>query len=157
MAGRKPVQGWHMPGKDRSEEILADYLQTTRENYWHGDPDDIWNTKPIADAKYLNPTQNDFPFGTPPLYSIDDKLKQPNMRIKLSPRYRVNRQTQEEIMGIVEASENYLGIVDKIEDTDVTEAQVKTILDPESENSFGRWMGEEEFPENTIPMLTSRY
>lgn len=156
MAGKEPVRGWHVTGKDRSEEILADYLQTTRENYWHGDPDDVWDTEPTEDSDYLTPRLSEFPFVSESLDTIDNELKNPNMRITHGQNL-VDVQTQEEIMAIAEASENYLDIIDKIEDTDMTEAQIKTVLDPESENSLGRWMAEEEFPENTIPMLTSRY
>jgi hypothetical protein len=157
MAGKEPIMGWHRQSKDRSEEILADYLHTTRETYWHGDPDDKWDTESTGDKEYLNPTIDEFPFGNKALGDIDDEFKQPDMRFNSGPRSDIDIQTQDEIMDIVDNSDIYLDIIDGIEDTNITEAQIKTVLDPESENSFGRWMGEEEFPENTIPMLTSRY
>jgi hypothetical protein len=166
MAGKEPVRGWHKERKDRSEEILADYLQTTRENYWHGDPDDRWNTEPIGDTNFLNPIQEEFPFSNNSRQNIDDDLKEPDMSLYPLPQTSIDVKTQDEIMDIVEKSDTYfysgpndenVTIMDEIEDTDITEAQLKRVLDPESESSFGRWMAREEFPENTIPMLTSRY
>jgi hypothetical protein len=156
MAGKEPRGGWHVAPDDRSEEILAEYLQTTKGNYWHGDPDDRWETEPVGDTNYLNPIQKEFPFSEISHQNFDENYKEPDMSLYPCPKGSIDVETQDEIMVIVENSENYLDILDEIEDTDITEAQVKTVLDPESENSFGRWMAENEFPENILPMLTSR-
>jgi len=158
MAGKKPEDGWCKAPEDFTDEISANYIHVTRENYWDGDTKDRWETEAPGQAKYFNPTKEHFPSGSHVLDSVDEDLILPDMRIGSSSGV-VDRKTQEKIMKMVadEDVERYLDVVDEIEDTDINEAQVKRLLDPESKTSYGRWMSEDKFPDNTLAMLTDRF
>lgn len=176
MAGKKPIQGWYKTSENYQDEISADYLDITRDNYWQGDPEDRWDTQPVGDGKYLNPTKAELPFSRNSS-KPEKNLQLPNMRIEGGKGGDMDIETQEEIMQIVEEADKYLDIVDMIEDTNITESRVKKLLDPEADNSYGRWMSagedgptvevqengkkvetraENEFPDNAVAMLTSR-
>jgi len=158
MAGKKLGSGWYRGPKDFSDEISADYLHVTRENYWDGDPEDRWETEASDRAKYLTPTQEDLPFNHSSLDAVDEDLLLPDMRIG-NRGGLVDRQNQEEVMEIIseEGVEMFSDIEGEIRHRDITGNQVVKILDPESKNSYVRWMSEEEFPDNTLAMLTSKF
>ena len=177
MAGKKPFAGWYKSGLDHRDEISADYIDLTRNNYWHNDPEDRWDTAQVGEGKYMNPTKDDFPFHDKFAANIEENLRLPNMRITNGYDQDIDIETQEEIMELVEEADRYLDIVDIIEGTEITESNVKKLLDPKSDISYGRWMsaGEEgpaveverngkkvearpenEFPDNAVAMLTSR-
>jgi hypothetical protein len=125
-AGKEPENGWKNSEGDFSEEITADYLHITRENYWYNDPQDKWNTDPIGEAKYLNPTSEELKLGNSNK-AVVEEVEMPWVRVNHGYGEDITIQNQEEIMNIVEESDTYLDIIESIEDSKVTEGMVKKI------------------------------
>lgn len=165
MAEKKPQESWYKNSKDSSKERESDLRHLTRELYW--DDEEKYETNFDGEGRYLNPTTDELPFnvGSEKLEEIGN----PKVRITANGR-SIDRETQDQIMDIVQKSETYMDMYNRLENRDITERRALEALDPEEENGFGRWMTrenservEEEFnpanremPENIEPMFRTR-
>ncbi len=158
LAGSQPATSWFHHDGNAEEAKFQRYRNFTADNYWSGDPN--LNNKPF-DAREnhlspcLNPMGEDFAASTS-FQTIERAVGDeglPNLRQGNRPS-TISRSDQDEIMKLVEDGYDYDTLVEEAQEIGLCEDKVRTMLnpaaDPENGGSYGRWISQEEFPEDGI-------
>lgn len=159
LSKNEPDQTWFASNEDNLKEYKDIIRGLTRENYWSGDSE-------LNEKNFEAPEEDLFPVYNPRKVKIKRHTKTshvinnlnnsvPNLRIGES-NGRLKIDEQEEIVKLAVKSNTYLELLKKTKSKDISEKDIRKILDPnadpENGGSFGRWMNQSEFPENT-PMM----
>lgn len=165
LAGLEPERSWFDHSNNFEEIYEHIYRGFTADNYWSGDPElDQKNftapTEPLS--PYLNPRIEDLEEKTElTTNTIFDWRDLPNLRIG-AKNNTVSRSEQEKIMEMIMNSETYIELIEKLDQEDIKQGRIEPMLNPgidsephedlELGDSYGKWMSQEEFPDNA-PMI----